>query len=159
MNASHVNAAQLAALNARTVTPLAPARILYRPAAGPLYRWELHLPSGATYPRATFAECFSALAALAPGLDLAMSPAATTTARAELVNATRLAHIDEEPARWLVSTPAHADAYSLDAAQALLHAAQRGAPVTMSPDAALELWHALALSRPFTLPPSSGPTP
>jgi hypothetical protein len=146
MNASHVNAAQLAALSARTVTPLAPARILYRPAAGPLYRWELHLPNGATYPRATFAECFSAAAAIDLNLDLAMSPAATTAAGAELVNVTRLAHIDEEPARWLVATPALADAYSLDAEQALLHAAQRGAPITMSPDAAFELWRALTHS-------------
>jgi hypothetical protein len=158
MNASHVNAAQLAALSARTVTPLAPARILYRPAAGPLYRWELHLPNGATYPRATFAECFSAAAALDLNLDLAMSPAATTAARAELVNVTRLAHIDEEPARWLVATPALADAYSLDAEQALLHAAQRGAPITMSPETALELWRALALTRLPSLT-SSEPKP
>jgi hypothetical protein len=148
MNHENTDAAQAEALgralSARTVTPLAPARILYRPAAGPLYRWELRLPDGCAYPRATFSECFSAAAALDLNLDLTMSPAATTAARAELVNATRLAHIDEEPARWLVSTPAHADAYTLDAEQAILHAAQRGAPITMSPDAAIELWRAVA---------------
>ena len=146
MNASNVNAAQMAALSSATCP--APARLLYRPAAAPKSRWELHLPNGAAYPRATFADAFAVAAALDLNLDLTMSPAATTAARAELVNTTRLAHIDEEPARWLVATPAQPDAYTLDAEQALLHAAQRGAPITMSPDAALELWRALALSCP-----------
>ncbi len=161
MNHEHTDAAQAEALgrllSARTATPIPPARLLYRPAAAPKSRWELHLPNGAAYPRATFADAFAVAAALDLNLDLTMSPAATTAARTELVNATRLAHIDEEPARWLVSTPAHADAYTLDAEQALLHAAQRGAAVIMSPETALELWRALALTRLPSL--TSEPTP
>ena len=140
---------QIAALAAaRTATPIPPAHLLHRPAADPRHRWELHLPDGRVYPRATFADTFATLAALGAGLNLTMSPTGTAAAVAELANVTRLAHIDEEPPRWLIVTPARPDAYTLDEEQALLHAAQRGAPITMSPETALELWRALTISEP-----------
>ena len=141
MNHEHTDAA-------RTATPIPPARLLYRPAAAPKSRWELHLPDGRVYPRATFADAFATLAALGAGLNLTMSPTGSAAAVAELANVTHLAHIDEEPPRWLIVTPAQPDAYALGAEQALLHAAQRGAPITMSPETALELWRALTISEP-----------
>ena len=53
------------------------------------------------------ADGFSALAAHAPGLDLAMSPTATAAAVAELANVTRLAHIANSPHRAaLIARPA-----------------------------------------------------
>jgi hypothetical protein len=102
MNASHVNAAQLAALSATTCPP--PARLLYRPAAGPRQRWELHIPSGGvhTYPKATAAR--AALAALTPGAALLMSPEAIAAETIEAGWCATLEHLGEaEPQPWLLS--------------------------------------------------------
>jgi hypothetical protein len=103
MNASHVNAAQLAALSATTCPP--PARLLYRPGApNPRHRWELHIPSGGvhTYPKAAAAR--AALAALTPGAALLMSPEAIAAETTEAGWCATLEHLGAaEPQPWLLN--------------------------------------------------------